>query len=52
MHCWSIIICQEDGGTYSRMARCRRLDRSMPCFSSPLSRVARALVAFLQALAH
>ena len=29
------------------MARCRRLDRSMPCLSSPLSRVASALLAFL-----
>ena len=34
------------------MARCRRLDRSMPCFSSPLSRVASALLAFLNTQAH
>jgi len=33
---------------HSRMARCRRFDRSMPCLSSPLSRVASALLAFLQ----
>ena len=29
------------------MALWRRLDRSMPCLSSPLSRVASALLAFL-----
>ena len=35
-------------GAHSRMARCRRFDRSMPCLSSPLSLVASALLAFLQ----
>ena len=34
------------------MARCRRLDRSMPCLSSPLSRVASALLAFLDSQKH